>query len=174
MATPSAAAVANWFLDKAEAEGYQLDQLQLQKLLYYANAWYLANRDVELFADDVVAWPHGPVIKPIWQQFRNYGRNPITGRAHEIQLEPGQNILEAKFVIPTLKDPERIELCEKIWDRYGRGRFTGVQLSDMTHAKDEPWEVVWRKCDVDERPVIPSSLIRDTFKRKLAASRPAA
>lgn len=168
--TPSAAAVANWFLDRARQENLELDQLQIQKLLYYANAWFLANRDVELFSDDIVAWPHGPVIKSIWQQFRKYGRNPIRERAQEIQLEPGQHILDAKFVTPRLTDPERIQLCEQIWQRYGRGKFSGIQLSNMTHAKDEPWEVVWRACGVDERPIIPSSLIRDTFKRKLAAA----
>jgi uncharacterized phage-associated protein len=174
MTAPSAAAVANWFLDKASDDGYSLDQLQLQKLVYYANGWYLANRDEELFSDDVLAWPHGPLIKSLWTQFREAGRSPIKERAREVQLSPGERLLDAKFSIPRLTDPDRIEVCEKVWQQYGRGRFTGVQLSNMTHAKDEPWEVVRRFCRDDERPVISSSVIRDAFKLKLAAAKAAA
>lgn len=174
MTPPSAAAVANWFLDKADADGYPLDQLQIQKLVYYANGWYLANVSEELFYDDVVAWPHGPVIRSLWAQFREFGRGPISDRARELQIEPGQNILEGKFAIPHLADVSRIEVCEKVWEQYGRGRFTGIQLSNMTHAKDEPWEVVRRFCRVDERPIIPTTVIRDAFKRKLEAAKAAA
>lgn len=169
MAPPSAAAVANWFLDKADDDGFQLDQLQIQKLLYYANGWYLANVGEELFADDILAWPHGPVIKDIWQQFRAYGRQPITGRASVMAARPapGQSILDAQYIIPHLADAKREQVCEKVWEQYGRGRFTGVQLSDMTHARDEPWDAVWRQAPPDERPIIPVDLIKEAFKRKL-------
>lgn len=167
MAPPSAAAVANWFLDKADDDGFPLDQLQIQKLLYYANGWYLANVGEELFSDDVVAWPHGPVIKSLWDQFRGYKRNPVTGRAREMELRPGQSLLDARYTIPRLHDPQRVRVCEKVWEQYGRGRYSGVELSNMTHARDEPWEIVWRSAPPDERPRIPTTLIRDAFKRKL-------
>jgi uncharacterized phage-associated protein len=171
MPAPSAAAVANWFLEKAEDEGFPIDQLQLQKLVYYADGWFLANCNKELFSDDVMAWPHGPVIPSLWQQFRHFGRRPITERAREIVATGNRrSLLDATFRIPRLEDDDRIAVCQKVWEQYGRGRFSGVELSNMTHAKDEPWEAVRRHCAPDDRPAIPSSLIREAFARKLEAA----
>lgn len=173
MSSTTAAAVANWFLDRAQRDGLTLDQLQIQKLLYYANGWYLAHRDAELFSEDILAWPHGPVINDIWYQFRDFGRGPIRGRAEQLQLEPGDHWNDAKYVVPSLTDSDREAVCEQVWQKYGRGRFSGVQLSNMTHEKGEPWEIARRFCCSDERPPIPSNIIRDAFKQKLDAARAA-
>lgn len=170
MPAPSAASVANWFLDKADEDGFALDQLQIQKLLYFAQGWYLANTGEELFQDDVFAWPHGPVVTSIWQQFRTYGRQPISGRAHDIEAAPDGNLLNARFRIARLNDQQRSDFCAQIWDRYGQGKFTGVQLSNLTHAPEEPWEVVRRLAPEGSRPPIPTGLIRDAFGRKLRAA----
>ncbi len=51
-----AAAVANAFLDIQSADNGQfppIDQMKLQKLVYYANAWWLAQHPDALFDDDV-------------------------------------------------------------------------------------------------------------------------
>jgi hypothetical protein len=65
-APTSAAAVANAFLDIQELDGGNfppIDQMKLQKLVYYAYAWWLAYTGQQLFPEDVEAWPWGPVAR---------------------------------------------------------------------------------------------------------------
>ena len=63
----SAAAVANEFLALGEKEPRfpPIDQLKLQKLLFYAHAWHLAIKKAPLFDEDFEAWPWGPVVRDI-------------------------------------------------------------------------------------------------------------
>ena len=51
--------------------------LKLQKLVYYAQAWHLALRDVPLFEEDFEAWVHGPVIPALYQEYKKFGWRPI-------------------------------------------------------------------------------------------------
>ena len=51
--------VAKWFIAWAEAEGEELSNLKLQKLLYYAQGHFLAERQGLLFSDQIQAWSHG-------------------------------------------------------------------------------------------------------------------
>ena len=55
--------VARWFVNHADrASGEAITQLKLQKLVYYADAWFLANFDEPLIKEDFEAWAHGPVV----------------------------------------------------------------------------------------------------------------
>jgi uncharacterized phage-associated protein len=55
----------------------QITNLKLQKLLYYAQAWYLALYGCKLFDDDIEAWVHGPVVARVFGDFKGYRWNPI-------------------------------------------------------------------------------------------------
>ncbi|MDA0665038.1 MAG: DUF4065 domain-containing protein [Proteobacteria bacterium] len=70
-APATAAAVANEFLALQETSPSTtaIDPLKLQKLLFYANAWYLALHDDSLFDEDIEAWPWGPVVRNIYIEF---------------------------------------------------------------------------------------------------------
>lgn len=51
---------------------------KLQKLLYYIQAWSLAFREKKLFSDNIEAWLHGPVVKSIYHEFKEFGFSPIS------------------------------------------------------------------------------------------------
>lgn len=56
--------IANWFLNK-EAMTPQ----KLQKLCYYAQAWYCALYDgTPLFEDEIQAWAHDPTIASLYPE----------------------------------------------------------------------------------------------------------
>lgn len=40
----------------------RLSGYQLQKLLYYSQAWCLVTQGRRLFAEEIRAWEHGPVV----------------------------------------------------------------------------------------------------------------
>ena len=87
--------VADLFLSWANRDGDLLSNLKLQKLIYYAQAWYLANHKKPLFADEIEAWELGPVIPELYRRFKKFKNNPI--RYVETGLE------ESKFTKKELK-----------------------------------------------------------------------
>jgi uncharacterized phage-associated protein len=68
--------VANYFLKRQEPEvGDLMTNLKLQKLVYYAQGFYLAMMDSPLFNEPIEAWEHGPVCVPLYHEYKNFGSN---------------------------------------------------------------------------------------------------
>lgn len=94
---------------------------KLQKLCYYAKAWYLALKDENLFEDDFQAWVHGPVNYDLYLKYKDCGFNRI----------PMVETTELKNV-----PEEYIDFASNIFDAYGH--LTGGELEIVTHQED-PW-----------------------------------
>ena len=69
--------VADFLLCESRDRGENLTNLKLQKLLYYAQAWYLALYNVALFEEDFQAWVHGPVLYSQYCRFCDWKWRPI-------------------------------------------------------------------------------------------------
>ena len=160
--------VANWFLERSwrkplESAVPPCDQMKLQKLVYLAHAWYLGNGCGELFQEDVQAWPFGPVIPDLYDQFKNFGRREVTKLARRLEgnLEDGFD-----FVTPR-HDGSLDVFFERVWDAYKE--MTGIQLSNMTHRVGEPWTILAEKYgyELDSKPTIPSELIEAVYARRI-------
>lgn len=162
----TAAAAANEFLNLAGAEGLPIDQMKLQKLLFYAHGWNLAMRNGPLFDQDFEAWPWGPVVRDIYFQTRECGRNPIEKRMQEIR-KTGPGALDFTFVVPNgVDDPDTKIFIKSVWDSLKS--YSGVQLSNATHSPGEPWTIVRDKFgNLDSKPSIPNDLIASVFGQKL-------
>ncbi len=127
----SAIEVANRFLSQAHEHGDQLSNLKLQKLLYYAHAWYLVlNEDQPLFDDRIEAWVHGPVVPNVYHEFKQYGWQPI-------MVEPDKNPLP-KDISTHLKD---------IWEVFSS--YSAFDLERMTH-QEAPWINARGDLEIDE------------------------
>jgi uncharacterized phage-associated protein len=74
--------IADYFVWLANDTGSFVSNLQLQKLVYYAQAWHLALYDRPLFEDDFQAWVHGPVIPELFDQYKHFSWQPINQEAH--------------------------------------------------------------------------------------------
>ena len=121
--------IANWFLNQ-EAMTHK----KLQKLCYYAQAWYCALYDGEpLFEDEIQAWVHGPVVASLYGDFSKYKWNEIPQRCVDLSRLPRRVI----------------EVLEAVYNTYGE--FTGDQLESLTHS-EEPWKLArgtlkpWETC----------------------------
>lgn len=169
-APTTAAAVANAFLDIQEQDHGsfpRIDQMKLYKLVYYAHAWWLAQRDQNLYEEDVHAWPWGPVVPPLYGEFMDAGRGYITGlRATEL-VKTGDSFLDFSFREPEKPNPELMNYLRSVWDVHKE--LSGVQLSNATHAPGEPWAIVKEKYggDLSSKPLIPNSVIKSVFKKKI-------
>jgi uncharacterized phage-associated protein len=98
-----------------------IDTWRLNKLVYYAQAWHLAFHDESLFSDDVQAWAQSPVVYRLFDQHR--------GRLWVDRWPTGN---------PTRLSAQTLQLIDWILAVYGR--FSGDELSRMTHAEG-PWQV---------------------------------
>jgi len=169
MAPTSAAGAANEFLDLGWSEKGvpPVDQMKLQKLLFYAHAWFLAIFNQPLFDEDFEAWPWGPVVRDVYYQTRDCGRSPVTKFLSRLTPKPGGTMLDAQFEEPRIQDDGLKTFIRAIWDVHKR--FTGVQLSNATHAPGEPWTIMKERFPtLDHKPTIPNDLIAEVFKKKLA------
>ena len=168
-----AKAIANYFIDKAREEGKPLSQMKLQKLVYYAHGWALGLTGQPLLNEQIQAWSFGPVIRSLYDEFREYGSGEIKRKAVEMRINPGRSPLEDIFqeFEPSIADypaagPDNVrQLLDQIWKVYGG--LTAFQLSNMTHAPDTPWDLVSKlyQGSIPKYTTIPAEWIKDHFRR---------
>lgn len=102
----------------------EVTPLALQKMLYYAQAFYYSFYKNELFSDPCQAWAHGPVYPDVYQKYKMYGYNPID--APELEQEDTSEL--------TLRE---VELLDSIIESFGC--YSGTVLEKMTH-NERPWQ----------------------------------
>ena len=110
-----------------------LDNLKLQKLLYYSQAVHLVLHDKRpLFPDPIEAWDYGPVVPRVYHKFKQHGLDiiPSTGEQPVLQYDEQKTV---DIVIRTF------------------GNMSGPELIDQTH-----YEWPWRNA---YRPTRPSNVI---------------
>ncbi len=154
-----ARAVANYFVQRAEAQGKPLTPIQAIKLVYFAHGWCLGLYERPLIDDEVEAWDYGPVVRPVYDAFKRFGNQPITELAKETRfLEPGAS---RRDVSANFSDEDRT-LLDKIWATYGK--FKGFQLSNLTHLPGTPWDVIYK--EHGQNAIIPDELIAEYFRKE--------
>lgn len=95
-----------------------MSAFKLQKIVYYAQAWSLALRDVQLFEEPIEAWVNGPVVREVYDRHRG------------------------RYTVATVGgEPERIDdydapFLNDVLAAYDQ--FEPHELVSMTHA-DRPW-----------------------------------
>jgi len=151
-------AVANFLLDQADLAGVGISHLSLQKLLFFAHAWHLAQFDRPLVIGTFQAWRFGPVLRAVYDSFRMAGKKPIRIRATKLDLATGT------FVVcdEALSD----EVQELLVAVMASGAsLPSWYLSELTHRQGSPWEVIWKRAsnEVNVGMKIPNELIRQYF-----------
>ena len=126
-----------------------VDNLKLQKLLYYSQAIHLVLHDRQpLFSDVIEAWIYGPVVPPVYREYKAHGFENIP---------PGD--YEEHFTL----NLDEIKSIDMALDCFGM--LTGPELISQTHI-ESPWKDAYK-------PSRPSSVISldsmyDFFKKNLS------
>lgn len=169
-APTSASAVANAFIDiqASDSGAYpKIDQMKLYKLVYYAHAWWLGHKSEPLFDEDVHAWPWGPVVPSLYGWFKDAGRGAVTSERALVVMKTGEGFLDFRMVEPESPSEDVMTFLRQVWDAHKA--FTGIQLSNATHAEGEPWDIILRQHgDLEQKPLIPNPVIEAVFKQKIA------
>ncbi|MBL7663522.1 MAG: SocA family protein [Bacteriovoracaceae bacterium] len=140
----SAFAVAEYFVRKSSKDDSDegITNLKLQKLLYFAEGHFSASFGKSLLNEKIHAWPHGPVVKKVYEKYSSNVKKPLK---IDFNLDIS-DITENKI----LK-----EYLDMIYSRYGQ--YSAWKLRDITHQQN-PWK------ETEKNKEITKSSIQDYFK----------
>lgn len=135
--------------------------MTLLKVLYFAHAWHLGKYKLPLIAQPFEAWKYGPVSRVVYDQFKGLGNKPINKKAVSFDIE-SVSYCDTKYEF----DLETMSFLDNIFDYYSR--YHPFQLSDLTHEKGAPWDIVWSRAEQEAVPgmIIPNELIASWFNER--------
>jgi uncharacterized phage-associated protein len=140
----SALNIADIFIQKGLDENVPVTNMKLQKMIYIANGLYMAiSGGSPLIRERVEAWPYGPVIKSVYDQFKMFGSGNITKKA-------------AHQAVLTLADGEKSAI-DHTWEMCRN--IDGVQLSNWSHETNSPWDLAIKS----KSPIISDKATTDYF-----------
>jgi|ERR1043166_5470594 uncharacterized phage-associated protein len=119
----TATQVARYIIERAAVETQfgPMTNLRLQKLLYYSQMESLVRLGRPIFDEPIMAWIHGPVVEPVYDQMAPYEDQPIDPQKEE----KSQGI-----------QPDERAVIDAAWNKYKQ--FSALELVDKTH-REIPW-----------------------------------
>ncbi len=149
--------IADYFIALSNTTENLITNLKLQKLVYYTQAWHLAMHDKPVFPEYFEAWVHGPVLLPLYNQYRGLKWHPL----ERDDLTEGS--------ITKLRDrfgPELCSLIDQVVDHYFG--MTAYQMELQVHS-EEPWRRARLGLNADEpsHNIIQNEWMRDYYRRFL-------
>ncbi|OOF53559.1 Panacea domain-containing protein [Rodentibacter trehalosifermentans] len=121
--------VAKYFLSLCnEDSGDLISNLKLQKLVYYAQGFSLAINSRPLFNEKIQAWPHGPVVPDLYEEYKRYGSGALPTVNLDINFDDFSE--------------EDKELLDDVYEVYGQ--FSAWKLRNMTHD-EYPWKSTYQQ-----------------------------
>jgi uncharacterized phage-associated protein len=156
--------VANAVLEIADREDIVVTNLSLNKLVFFAHAWFLALRDEPLVDSPFEAWQYGPVHPQIHRQLKKFKKQRVRIRLTKIDLNTGADLP----VLSSLNSAQ-MEIVETVVKFYGK--YTGAELIDISHEPGAPWDQIWKAGYEQSLPgmIIPDKMIREFYGAKLAS-----
>ena len=156
----SAITVSNYIISK-----HNVNNLHLQKLLYYIQINYMVRNNGELlFQDSIQKWKLGPVIPKVYHAFKKFGSSDIDETYQEYTVEMND---EGEMVINKLKESLSNEQKTLI-DIFLKDllRFDKFDLVDRTHQHPQ-WEEYQAKIMAGERNLeYDYNLLYEYFKKE--------
>ena len=122
-----------------EKEREGITNLKLQKMLYFAQAYYLAKLGKPLFVENLEAWDYGAVVPDVYRKFKHHKNRPII-------FEKDKS---------TLAEEDK-EILKKVWDVFGG--YSARRLVDIVHA-----HAPWKEANTSESKVISREAIKDYY-----------
>lgn len=116
----------------------------VQRLVYFAQAWFLANTGRALFEDEFEAWATGPVAPSVFERFEH------AAFEHIPFIDNVRSITDNK-----------LECLEAIQERYGF--YKAKKLDELSQESGGPWEKTRGKLAPEVR--CNSVITKDAMKR---------
>ena len=129
----SAMTIANYIIYYAKKNNLEMNNLKLQKILYFLQGLYLINKKELLFFDAIEKWQYGPVVPDVYHAFKDYRSNPIKSTQLEcvVSGDEDEPSIEYKvFIEDDIYAYDR-EFMDTVVGSLSK--FSAFQLVDVTH-----------------------------------------
>jgi uncharacterized phage-associated protein len=159
--------IANFILTSYDPIKWNISNKKINKLIYFAHGISLARLEKKLVRNYFEAWDHGPVIRVVYDAFKQFGFAPIQRLATYVDLFDRKEKLVSTDQIGS-QEKEFILRIVKSYIMY-----SADELEAMSHARGSPWYIV-KSLPTDESPYqnrIPDRLIQEFFVKSLGEKR---
>ena len=116
--------VAKHIIDKCSTDNKLITNLQLQKILYYVQRFFLQKQKRALFSDEIEAWQFGPVVKEVYDYFCGSGAMTI----YYIQIGGTSIATEDAILIDKIVEEKR--------------ELNAWAMVKDTHEKGKAWDLI--------------------------------
>ena len=137
---------AEYVLYLCEEENCAINNMMLQSLLYFIQQDFLKRLDRPAFAEDFEAWSWGVVLPEVYNSYKEYGIQPITGRNKE-QYNRIASLLSGddKYFMNSV-----IGVCRM---------YSAWDISNIIQADGTPWSIIYNNSKGNKKK-IPLRLMR--------------
>lgn len=129
---------------------YSVNNIKLQKVLYFLQAEFLIETDHELFYDDIEAWDFGPVVPSVYYRFRIQGTCHILMHDEDLEIAPKLIRKEDRKIIDPVLDMLQpysayqlsdITVNQAVWKKYHNDRYRVYRTDKIKYAVIPTWAI---------------------------------
>lgn len=141
--------VCKYIVAFCHSKNIYLDNLKLQKLLYFIDAYFLVSTDGKeaCFQEAICAWTYGPVVPEAYSAYKVFGSAKI--------MPEDSDIIQNESICK-----EHADMISFVVNDLGK--YSGPQLVSVTHQQT-PWKTTYADGD-GQGEVIPKQVIYNYFK----------
>ena len=128
----SALDIADYIIRYEDKRDHCINNLKLQKILYFLQAQFVVTYNKSLFDDKLIAWDWGPVVESVYNNYKVYAGasifvNPKNYRNAYIASEHREMIDEFLEYIRPYSSTQLVNIChhQTPW-KNARARWNGV------------------------------------------------
>jgi uncharacterized phage-associated protein len=157
-----ARAIANLILDRFNSQVFSISNKKINKLIYLCHGFCLSRFDEPLVRNHFEAWTHGPVVKVVYDAFKDFEWQPIQCRAKTLDYALGELVNVDYSSLPQ----KTVQLVMRVSEHYINS--TANELEELTHEEGGPWATIWGLPEEDRgiRNRIPNPLIKGYFSER--------
>lgn len=134
--------IARYIINYSRDKKHPVSNLKLQKLLYYVQANFLVKKNKPCFAEDIIHWDYGPIVREVYDEFKGFGREELPYQKTYGTIEFDTTIENIKYYDKEFDDKiineEDKNLINQVITSYFR--YSPFEMVNKTHS-EQPWKV---------------------------------
>lgn len=141
--------IARYIIYLFDKAGINITNMELQKMTYFVQAWYLANYHEPMADCKFEAGVYGPVCRELYSQYKKFKKDPI-----EVKINPK--------IFNVIKDEDK-KFIDEVVGAYNQ--FSSIELMTMSH--DEAWQEARGDLQPDEQcnKIIENNRIEEIYSK---------
>jgi uncharacterized phage-associated protein len=130
--------VASYIINYSNQINRPINNLKLQKLLYYVQAAVLVKANHMCFDSKIIAWKFGPAVPEAYHYYAEYGRDDIPNQEAHKDVKLNDKTLRMSYAQPAEIDYMTQKIIRRVVDSYSN-IINPLELSRKTRNED-PWK----------------------------------